>query len=212
MSYDHHFYDLINDGSYQSALVIAPEICSIVGKVKSVVDWGCGEGAWLKVFKDYGCRVQGYDGDYIDPHRLLIDESEFTGIDLSRRMITDIYDLAISLEVAEHLSAEYADNFVSNICQSSNNILFSAAIPGQKGVGHVNEQWSSYWVQKFATYGFVGDDIFKRLFWNDPRVENWYKQNMIFFTNKPDRYELPWQVFDVVHPNNWKDHYLSRHG
>jgi 2-polyprenyl-3-methyl-5-hydroxy-6-metoxy-1,4-benzoquinol methylase len=55
------------------------------------------------------------------------------------------FDLVVSLEVAEHLPASAADQFVNTLVKHGKKILFSAAIPGQGGQDHLNEQWPDYW-------------------------------------------------------------------
>ena len=102
----------------------------------SVVDIGCGTGAWLGLFKACGAQVHGYDGDYVNRDMLVIEQEEFTPYDLSEKIPVDRrYDMAMSLEVAEHLDAGCADRFVADLTQFSDVVLFSAAIPGQGGDG-----------------------------------------------------------------------------
>ena len=84
-------------------------------------------------------------------------------------------------------------------------VLFSAAIPGQGGVGHKNEQWPDYWANRFATHGYSVSGALRWRIWNDDRVENWYRQNLLLAAADPGK--LPSVVFDtpisVVHPVLW---------
>jgi hypothetical protein len=89
--------------------------------------------------------------------------------------------LAISLEVAEHINPEYANTFVKNLTQSSDIVLFSAAIPLQRGTNHVNEQYPSYWKKIFEEYGFKCVDCIRDKFWDDNRVDFFYRQNMFIY-------------------------------
>jgi SAM-dependent methyltransferase len=146
--YDAAFYDIIRDGCLRSARRVVPLVLAAV-HASRVVDVGCGEGAWLSVFKEAGCTVRGVDGDYVDRRRLLIDEDEFVGHDLTEGFDLGRFDLAVCLEVAEHLEAPFADQLVATLVRHAPVVLFSAAIPGQGGVGHVNEQWPAFWVEKF---------------------------------------------------------------
>lgn len=213
--YDPNFYDSINKGSVLSAREIIPEVLKVFPTTQTVVDFGCGEGAWLSVFKEHECAVKGIDGYHVNLDRLLIEHNEFEQADLTFGFrVNQRYDMAISLEVAEHLPETSADQLVQSLCIASNVILFSAAIPGQNGEGHINEQWPSYWNQKFKENGYVGTDYFRWLFWNNPNVENWYKQNILLYISQSIHHtvRIPrecWQVHDVVHPNNWRDHYLN---
>src|SRR5690606_16087480 len=124
--------------------IIAPYVFKEV-RPKSVVDVGCGLGTFLRAFKDLGVKdVYGLDGPWVRRDLLYkyIEEGEFEEADLEKPIeVTRRFDLAISLEVAEHLSEARADGFVADLGKLSDNILFSAAIPGQGGDHHINEQW-----------------------------------------------------------------------
>jgi SAM-dependent methyltransferase len=204
-AYNEDFYNQIHDGALSSARAIVPEVMSIF-KPKSVVDFGCGTGAWLSIFKENGVEeILGVDGS--PEGHSLIPEEDFVLRDLSSEFSLDKkYDLAMSLEVAEHIPHEFADQFVTNICNSSDNILWSAAVPGQNGVGHINEQWPSYWVPKFHQKGYICSPIFRFNFWNDENIENWYRQNILIFTKNPVLFKdikVNHQILDVIHYNNW---------
>jgi 2-polyprenyl-3-methyl-5-hydroxy-6-metoxy-1,4-benzoquinol methylase len=143
--YDRDFFDLRDASALQSARVVAPLVYDLL-RPRTVVDVGCGRGAWLRAFQECGVEhIQGLDGDYVDREMLLIAPQSFTPYDLSRlKKIDGHFDLAICLEVLEHLSPESGCNVVDALTGAASVVLFSAAIPGQGGTGHVNEQWPSY--------------------------------------------------------------------
>lgn len=126
--------------------------------------------------------------------------------------------MAICLEVAEHLTAARADTFVKDLCEASNMVLFGAAIPGQGGTNHINEQWQTYWHAKFLQNGFVALDLFKNAFWNDATFVDcpYYVTNTYLYVEKSSPYlssaaaaiipEGHWSI-RVVHPNL----FISRH-
>ena len=165
----------------RSAGEIVPIISEII-KPKSVIDVGCGLGTFLKVFKDEGAkRVLGLDGKWVDLSLLKknISTSEFIVADLEKEInINEQFDLAISLEVAEHISEDAADQFIRSLTKLSKVVLFSAAVPGQKGYGHINEQWPDYWRKKFASYDYDFYDVIRPLIWDNQNVFWWYKQNI----------------------------------
>lgn len=182
--YDEKFYDGNIPASLTSAKEIVPFMVKLV-KPKSVVDIGCGMGTWLSVFKKSGCEVFGLDGNKASKKRLLIDKDEFLSKNLEKSFYNGKrYDLAMSLEVAEHLSEESANNFVSDIVKFSDTIVFSAAIPGQGGYNHINEQWQDYWVEKFEKKGYVAIDIIRKEFWDNKKVMYYYPQNMFILAKK----------------------------
>ena len=200
--YDQGFYETITDGSEQSAKVMVPYYMEYVfDNVSTVVDIGCGRGVWGKEFERLGCEVLGIDGPYVtDP------VIPFQSHDLREPLVLDKkYDLAVCLEVAEHLPEEYADTLVESLVNASDQIMFSAAIPHQTGHGHVNCQWPSYWAKKFYAHGYVMED-FRQFHWDDPRVEPWYLQNTLACFNvgkdeqDPDSESLNFGILDIVHP------------
>ena len=162
---------------------------------KSVVDLGCGTGTFLKEFKTNGvATVLGYDGPWVNKTLLrenLLD-SEVVICDLEDSLTVGAkFDLAVCLEVAEHLSPTSADRLVSDLVQMSDVIVFSAAIPGQGGQNHVNEQWLGYWQEKFENKGYVIDDVLRPIFWENDKIEYWYRQNIVVIRKLDYSYCVP---------------------
>jgi SAM-dependent methyltransferase len=184
--YDSAFFDWLDETGKRSARVIAPLVLEWV-PAASVVDVGCGRGAWLCVFRELGVsRVLGVDGDYVDRGRLAIAPSEFVAHDLTTPLeLDERFDLVVSLEVAEHLPAASASQFVDTLTSLGDVVLFSAAIPSQGGTNHVNERWPEYWASLFAERGFAVIDGIRPLVWDDPDVEVWYAQNTLLFASHP---------------------------
>lgn len=210
--YNRAFYAAQIEGSVRSASAVVPRILELFPWITSVVDVGCGAGTWLHQFRLHGVsRIVGLDiGDPSDD-LLHIRKSEFLCKDLSVPFrLEGGFDLAMSLEVAEHLPPESAETFISNITQLSDVIIFGAAIPGQGGTDHVNERWPSYWAALFKKRGFVCFDVLRGSLWYDERVEWWYKQNMLIFVGK-NRTDLTAALqakcggykapLDLVHPH-----------
>lgn len=183
-TYNDDFFDLQVRGALQSARVVAPILLNLI-KPTSVIDVGCGRCAWLRAFQENGVKVvKGLDGPYIDPPKLLIHPSFFYAVDLSKAFEIDgQYDLAVCLEVAEHIPEANSQILIRALTQAAPLILFSAAIPGQGGTGHVNEQWPSYWRSLFDERGFRMLDPIRRHIWQDTRVEWWYRQNILLYAS-----------------------------
>jgi SAM-dependent methyltransferase len=156
------------------------------------VDVGCGVGTWLAEFRRRAVEdVLGVDGAYVERSMLEIPAERFVAGNLDESLaLGRRFDLALSLEVAEHLPPASADAFVASLTSLGPIVVFSAAIPGQGGNGHVNEAWPESWARRFAARGYRWADPLRTLFWNDPRVEPWYAQNLLVF-HRPDAFEVP---------------------
>lgn len=202
MTYDRRFFASIREGSRRSAAAVVPVFLDAHPyPVESVVDIGCGEGLWGAAFRDAGCDVIGFDGGDLGEAQIVVERVDLTQPLGDRGGV----DLAVCLEVAEHLPAKRAEGLVADLCALSDAVLFSAAIPGQGGTGHLNERWPDYWTELFKANGFVcGDDLRWRI-WDDPAVEWWYRQN-IFVAVKPPLEAPGGEPRRVVHPDAWRHH------
>jgi len=185
VTYPGAYFDELGDYAWSSARTVVPLVLEHV-PADSVVDVGCATGVWLAVFREHGVtRVLGLDGDYVERSGLHIPTECFRPVDLSRPFTCDgRFDLAVSLEVAEHLPKASAAGFVASLCQLAPIVLFSAAVPGQRGRHHVNEQWPEYWRQLFAEHGFRMFDPLRPLVWHNDEVAYYYRQNMFLFVSE----------------------------
>ncbi|MEQ8508027.1 MAG: methyltransferase domain-containing protein [Rhodospirillaceae bacterium] len=186
---DPNGYNAMLDANANARLASARKILSSVFPTfspSSVLDIGCGHGAWLQVAKELGAdTIQGIDGPWIEQSELLIPSSCFSSQSLEDPLDLDQkFDLVISLEVAEHLPKTAADVFVDSVVRHGDVILFSAAIPFQGGNGHVNEQWPGYWAEKFALRGFKTLDVIRPMIWGDESVFWWLQQNTLLLLNE----------------------------
>lgn len=211
--YHKNYFETIRSASVSSAGVVAPLLVDLL-QPQSVVDVGCGDGSWLAAFQDAGVqRIVGVDGAYVDPEILAIPRNAFRAADLTRPLkMEDRFDLAICLEVAEHLPADAADVLVETLTALAPVVLFSAAIPHQGGEQHLNEQWPDYWIDRFSEHSFRPVDGLRHHLWLDSRVEWWYAQNILLFGDRVGLEKLssvgraadPRRVLPLVHPGNYK--------
>lgn len=190
--YDKKFYEYINKGAIRSARIVLP-IMKTSFAINSVVDFGCGQGAWLKVWQELGVNeVVGLDGAYVDRGALLIDVNDFRPSELSHAVVlAHTYDLAQSLEVAEHLPESSAVSFVESLTRHARIILFSAAPPGQGGENHINEQPYEYWRGLFGQFGYVPLDIIRPRVRGNRAVEPWYRFNTFVYVDRNMLVEMP---------------------
>jgi SAM-dependent methyltransferase len=183
--YTPEFFARIRDGSLTSARRVVPIVADLVAP-RSVIDVGCGEGAWLTAFAEQNVNdLLGIDGDYVDSDALMIPEASFRAADLASPLeLARTFDLALSLEVAEHLPPTVAAGFVRSLSALAPAVLFSAAIPGQLGTDHLNERWPSYWAGLFAEQGFIAFDVVRPSVWDDAEVLWWYAQNILLYVRE----------------------------
>ncbi|MBN2194627.1 MAG: class I SAM-dependent methyltransferase [Polyangiaceae bacterium] len=180
--YDDGFFQYINAGSLAAARVVCPMLVDWL-KPRSVLDVGCGAGAWCRVWLESGVpEVLGVDGEYVNRASLLVAAEHFRSFDLSQRFdVGRRFDLVTSLEVAEHIPAASADAFVDNLVAHGKVVLFSAAVPGQGGEFHVNEQPLEYWRARFTTRGYRCFDPLRSRLLRNPQVEPWYRYNTLLY-------------------------------
>ena len=149
--------------------------------------------------------VVGYDGGAVEGAQFKIPRTCFERIDLEsppppqRR-----FDVALCLEVAEHLSDSAANDLIAFLTSLSDIVLFSAAIPHQGGTNHVNEQPLSYWIGKFDRHAYEVLDVVRPEIWDDLRVAFWYRQNMVLAVRRSVSTQLHTsgisKPLDIVHP------------
>ncbi len=180
---------------------------------RSVVDLGCNAGVWLRAFMEAGVDdVRGYDHPSLDRTRLLIPADRFVPADLGEPIEVDrTFDLAVCLEVAEHIPQSSSDRLLDELAAFAPAILFAAAVPGQGGDGHVNEQWGTWWDERLRARGFQRHDVLRRSLWDRTDVQWWYAQNLALYLapdhpasdlleRQDDR--LP---VDLVHPRLFRE-------
>jgi hypothetical protein len=128
--------------------------------------------------------VVGVDGSYIDPASLLIPGAHFEATDISRPLdLGRKFGLVECLEVAEHLPETHADTLVDTLARHGDVVLFSAAIPGQGGEYHVNEQPLEYWRAKFAARGYAAYDAIRHRIAALSDIEPWYRYNAVVYAS-----------------------------
>ena len=182
LTYGKEFYDLQVEGSLASARLFLAHLFARWTPC-SVIDIGCGRGAWLAVCKELGAkRLVGLDGLWVNQKMILDPSIEFRNADLALGTeIRGTYDLALSLEVAEHVPPEASDRFFSTLAHASDAVVFSAAFVGQPGTNHINTRPHSFWAKKFIASGYLLFDFFRQRFWDNEKVEPWYRQNTFLY-------------------------------
>ena len=205
-SYDDSWYQDQILPAYRSAKIFLEHLHKVI-KPKRVVDLGCGRGAWLKAFGEFGATtLVGVDGTWNSQEKMIDTSILFFGVDLNKpiSIAQGKFDLAISLEVAEHLHPESAGTFIRSLTTLSNVVVFGAAYTGQGGTDHFNEQPHSYWAEIFNDIGYVAYDYFRPALWGKVDVEFWYRQNTFLYVKQGSSEESQLLEFGLQPISNLK--------
>lgn len=183
--YDQTFHTYTMHTAMASAQRMIKLVSAIV-PVTSVLDVGCSQGSWLKVWNETGVQdITGLDGDYVNPEKLLFDKTHFIPWDLKKQFqLGRKFDLVQCLEVAEHLPDQRAAGLVADLVAHASMVVFSAAPPGQGGENHINEQPYEYWAAHFARHDYVLVDCLRPVLGKWSEVAAWYKYNSFLFVHK----------------------------
>jgi hypothetical protein len=158
-----------------SAAAVAPVVTSLVHP-RSLLDLGCGQGEWVDAFglnDSLGVDIAAPDR----PGFVVGDLTEL--LDLQRT-----YELVLCLEVGEHLPEAAAPTLADTVARHADTLLFSAAVPGQEGTGHINCQPHEYWHELFAERGLQAEDSVRPLIAHDSRVSPWYRNNLYLYVRR----------------------------
>ena len=135
---------------FSNRLVLA--VMDLFSKDIPVIDFGCGMNFYVKVLNYAGYRAIGVDA--VD-----LGNKDFIQADLTKQFDAIPFSAAkvnvISLEVAEHLPPTYTDQFLDTLTKWNGDVLLSWAIPGQAGIGHINNQSNPYVIEKMAMRGYL---------------------------------------------------------
>ncbi len=188
--------------SLESARVIVPVVVEVLGLPNRVVDLGGGTGAWARAFREAGAEsAVCIDDPRMKSSELHVEAADFVPHDLSSSMPKPVEcDLAVSLEVAEHLPSALTDELVAFLTGSAPVVLFSASRPGQPGYGHINEQPARFWRERFAAANYSELDLIRPRIVGQSAIPYWYRQNLMVYASEPAATRLASEAvpFDAI--------------
>jgi SAM-dependent methyltransferase len=133
-------------------------LLAIYPEAQDFVDVGSGTGAYAAELVRAGRRTIALEHSSYGRALAQRQGVECRHLDLTRTPPTENlgrFDVAYCFEVAEHLSPPLGDILVEFIATLAPHVVFTAAAPGQLGIGHVNCQPQSYWIERFTAVGFL---------------------------------------------------------
>lgn len=124
---------------------------------RSVLDAGCALGLLVESLRDrkvdaYGIDISEYAIANVRPDLAPYCWQGSITDPLPRR-----YDLIVSIEVLEHLPRPAAEAAIANLCQYTDDFLFSSSPIDYRETTHFNVQPPEYWAELFLRQGFVRD-------------------------------------------------------
>ena len=155
-------------------------------KISSITDLGCGTGAYIRMIEDKNIKTQGFDGNPFTKKWDVSGGLCVGPVDITQKRFWNVTDAAMSIEVAEHIPAEYEEAFISNLVNSARHLIFlSWGVPGQGGEGHVNGKLGADVVKKMNQRGWKRNNDDTQRLQNDAEFE-WIKQNVQVFKKDKD--------------------------
>lgn len=182
--YNRKYYEYSQSHNSFCYSKFAGTLCEIYHP-KTVIELGCGNGGVSLEFQKLGCDVYAFDYSK-DAVAMAMEKGvknvqrfNICGVDL----LPKEGDLAVCMEVAEHIPAKFARHLCEVLARSANVVVMSAAPPGQGGHLHVNEQPKEYWIELMKSVGMefhqTGiEDARGR--WRN-KMSNDYDQNLMIF-------------------------------
>jgi 2-polyprenyl-3-methyl-5-hydroxy-6-metoxy-1,4-benzoquinol methylase len=182
--YDESFYQETHALKTESFRNVASTLSQHI-PFATVLEIGCGTGQLLVELHRNGKNVLGCEiseaGIRGAPEEITVFQADAAKpIHLNRR-----FDLVLCIEVAEHIRQKHSAQLVANCTHLGRQVFFTAAPKGQTGVGHINLQPYSFWIELFAEHGFVHQEALSRKIQGQMRSENvlsWITNNLMVFS------------------------------
>jgi SAM-dependent methyltransferase len=196
LTYNPVIMEVFHAYAVQNAQKVVAAMREVFPRVNSVIDVGCGSGAFAAEAGRRGLRAIGLEHSRHGIHLARqqgVDCRPFDVAQPVRQQISESAYLAYSFEVAEHVPASLADSFVRFMASLSPLVVFTAAQPGQGGIGHINEQPLAYWIEKFEREGFthsIEETDTLRASFQARQTSYWFYKNALVFRRQIPRAEM----------------------
>jgi glycosyltransferase involved in cell wall biosynthesis len=122
-----------------------------------VMDIGCAKGFLVEHLRDCGVEAYGIDISPYAISEVRPDIQPYCRVASVTEPLQGRYDLITCIEVAEHVTEEEGRRMIQNICQHTDEVIFSSTPQDFSEATHINVQPPRYWKDMFATHGFYPD-------------------------------------------------------
>lgn len=190
MMYSPDFYSSVSERAAKAATVASAILADVTIPV-SLIDIGSGQGIWAQTFQEAFPSIDSITAIDFNANNInLLKENEKARIskisqDLAvvSSLPDDMYDLGICVEVLEHLPKNASERLILEFGKKCRLMIFSAALIGQGGTNHINEQSLSYWTTQMGSAGFVPFDVFRSKFVSDKEIPKYYSNSIALWIN-----------------------------
>jgi SAM-dependent methyltransferase len=124
---------------------------------KTVLDVGCAMGLLVAFLRKREVKAFGLDISEYAIKNIHPDAKPYCWIGSGTDPFPQKFELVVCIEVLEHLPHLEAEKAIENLCNYSDDILFSSTPFDFKEGTHFNVQPPEYWVEGFARNGFLRD-------------------------------------------------------
>ncbi len=188
--YSEAYYASCDDGKWavESAPYFSEDIIKEL-QPQDIIDVGCGLGEYIEAFQKAGVKGHGVELATEAFKKCVAKGLDVASVDLTNaKELPWQADVVYTIEVAEHLPASGAKNFVRLLTKAARkHVVMTAARPGQPGLNHINCQPKSYWIGMLAEEGFDIDqsmtDRWEAANRNRP-VAPWFAENLMVFRRR----------------------------
>jgi 2-polyprenyl-3-methyl-5-hydroxy-6-metoxy-1,4-benzoquinol methylase len=169
ISYDKHYFAHYCDATKTGTLAyernghwlrffgtIADRIVSDI-RPRSVLDAGCAMGFLVEALRDRGVEAFGVDISEYAISQVRADIKPYCRQGSITEPLAERYDLIVSIEVLEHLPTEDAIRAVGNLCEATDDFIFSSTPIDYQEITHLNVQPPEWWTELFARHSFFRD-------------------------------------------------------
>lgn len=162
--YNKYFYDSFCGEDYSNAEIWTAFFGNIADKIielfspRTVLDAGCANGYLVSALRQRGVEAWGLDissyaiesaPEEIKPYLCVQSMTDPLPDHFPQR-----YDVAVTIEVLEHMFPEDGTKAIKRLCQYSDTVIFSSTPDDIDNRTHVNVQQAEYWAKEFSKHSF----------------------------------------------------------